>query len=357
MLDCRSDGKTTSAKFQMQAHPMLRNSRVPAQLQPFHDHASARAELARFLKAQFFGENACDESQWLRRFAYWWDENPFAHAHPCRGWCLRDGNEIVGYLGTIPTLYEDAAGRPIPALIATSWAVAEGHRHAALPMGLMLQRQGRDLMLVDTTPSAEVQALLKRWGWTPRLAVRRSLVFRGIFAALFNGSMHPQIGDLEAGKEVTRDIRRVRRISPSAANSCVQKHITPDYLRWYLASPMRQHHFVGIVDQEGVLSSYVTLISKPMRSVPTWKVMDWFTSSSTNQELRLLIGWLMSHSPAEHGNWWPFLSLAAFLPDNPWLGIPQMYEREERINHFYWLPPALKGQPHRQVMAEGDWGL
>lgn len=330
---------------------------MPIHLELFHDSPSARAELAVFLKTQFLGEDACDEPQWLQRFAYWWDENPFAQAHPCRGWCLRDGDQIVGYLGTIPTLYEDTAGRPIPALIATSWAVAEGHRHAALPMGLMLQRQGRDLLLVDTTPSPEVQALLSRWGWTARMQVRRSLVVRGISAAMFAGVMNTNLTKLEPGWEVTTDVRRVRHICPGHSKGCVQKHITPEYLRWYVASPMRQHHFVGIVDQDGMLSSYLILIAKPIRGVPTWKVMDWFSTGATNQELRVLIGWLMDHSPGEHGNWWPFISLVAFLPDDPWQGLPQIYERDERISHFCWLPPSLKGQPLRQVMAEGDWGL
>jgi hypothetical protein len=330
---------------------------MSAQLELFQDSPSTRTELAAFLKTQFLGEDACDEPQWLRRFAYWWDENPFAQAHPCRGWCLRDGDHMVGYLGTIPTLYEDATGKPIPALIATSWAVTEGHRHAALPMGMMLQRQGRDLLLVDTTPSPEVQALLTRWGWTPRMQVRRSLVVRGIPAALFAGVMNADLTKLGPEREVTTDVRRVRHISPGLAKGFVQKHITPEYLRWYAASPMRQHHFVGIVDQEGGLSSYVMLIAKPIRGVPTWKVMDWFTTLETNHELRLLIGWLIRHSPADHGNWWPFISLAAFLPDDPWQGVPQFYQREERISHFCWLPPALKDQPLRQVMAEGDWGL
>jgi hypothetical protein len=330
---------------------------MSAQLELFPDSPSARAELAVYLKTQFSGKDACDEAQWLRRFAYWWDENPFAHAHACRGWCLRDEGRIVGYLGTIPTLYENAAGSPVPALIATSWVVSEGHRHAALPMGMMLQRQGRDLLLVDTTPSPEVQALLTRWGWIARTQVHRSLVARGISAALLASMMNADLTRLEPGREVTTDLHRVRHIGHGPAKDCVQKHVTPEYLRWYAASPMRQHHFVGIVDQDGVLSSYVMLIAKPIRSVPTWKVMDWFTTAATNHELRALIGWLIKHSPAAHGGWWPFISLAAFLPDDPWLDVPKFYEREERISHFCWLPPSLKDQPLRQVMAEGDWGL
>jgi|GEM_PF-540388 hypothetical protein len=330
---------------------------MSAKLEPFHDSPSARAELVPFFMRQFQGEGSCSEEQWLKRLSHWWDTNPFAQAHPCRGWCLRDEGRLVGYLGTIPTLYEDAQGQPIPALIATSWAVEEGHRHAALPMGLMFQRQGRGLMLVDTTPSPEVQQLLIRWGWVPRTHVRRSLVVRGASAAMFASWMNASLSKLGEGLEITTDVSLIKSVAPSRPGGCVQKHITPEYLRWYVASPMREHHFVGVVDREGVLSSYVILIAKPVGGMPTWKVMDWFTTHDTTRELLAIIGWLMNHSPAVHGNWWPFISLAAFLPDDPWQGAPQVYEKEEKISHFCWLPPALKDQPLRQVMAEGDWGL
>lgn len=326
---------------------------MPAQISPFHDHDSAREELASFLVSQFNG----DAAAWSRRFVHWWDENPHAHAHPCRGWCLRDGGRLVGYLGTIPALYEDVEGKPVPALIATSWAVEEGHRQAALPMGLMLQRLGREVMLVDTTPSPEVQTLLSRWGWQSRVNVRRSLVVRGVSVAMLAEMMNADLSDLGQGLEITRDLTRVKRVCSERPQRCIQKHITPEYLRWYCSAPTREHHFLGVVDAEGQLTSYLMLMPKTVKGLPTWKVMDWFTTRPTNRELLALVGWLISQSPTEHGNWWPFVSLAAFLPEDPWLGVPRAYQREERVSHFYSLPPALKDQPIRSVMAEGDWGL
>lgn len=336
---------------------MRRDFPVPAQLEPFLDTPSTRVELAAFLQTQFLGEGACTEEMWLRRFRHWWDENPFREAHPCRGWCLRDEGKVVGYLGAIPTFYEDASGKPVPALIATSWAVAEGHRHASLPMGMMLQRQGRELLMVDTTPSPEVQALLHRWGWTPSFEVRRSLVLRGVSAAIFAEWMNASQAAMKPGCEITTDLSRVKQICPDRPGGCVQKHITPEYLHWYLNSTMRKHHFLGVVDAGGTLSSYLMLIQKPVRGVPTWKVMDWFTTKGDSQELVAMVGWLMSHSPADYGNWWPFISLVAFSPDDPWQGVPQIFAREQKVSHFHWLPPQLKGQPIRPVMAEGDWGL
>jgi len=330
---------------------------MPAQLDPFHDSAIARAELVPFLMTHFQGENACNEEQWIKRMAYWWDDNPFASAHPCRGWVLRDGGQVVGYLGVIPTFYEDPNGQPIPALIATTWAIAEEHRNAALAMGMMLQRQSRSALLVDTTPSLEVQALLNRWGWISRTEIRRSVVIRGTSLAYFAGLKSNELSLLTNGLEITTDLERIRAIHAVRSHKAIQKHVTPEYLRWYVASPMRENHFIGVVDSQGVLSSYLILTPKSIRGVPSWKVMDWFTTRETNRELLALIGHLIGKSPAKHGNWFPLIGLAAFLPDDPWEGVSQLYQRLVRVNHFYCLPPEFKGQEIRSVMAEGDWGL
>lgn len=330
---------------------------MPAQLEPFQDSSSARAELVPFLMTQFRGEGACNTEQWLKRMAYWWDENPFVHAHPCRGWVLRDAGQVVGYLGVIPTFYEDSSGKPIPALIATTWAVAEDHRNAALAMGMMLQRQSRSALLVDTTPSPEVQALLHRWGWISRHQIRRSLIIRGISLARLAGLMNSDLLPLTNGREITTDLHRVQSIDSARPQKLLQKHVTPDYLRWYAASPMREHHFIGIVDAQGQLSSYLMLTPKSVKGVSSWKVMDWFTTQETNRELLAMVGHLIGKTPADYGNWWPFISLAAFLPEDPWTGVSNAYEREEAVNHFYCLPPEFKGQEIRSVMAEGDWGL
>jgi hypothetical protein len=330
---------------------------MPAQLEPFQDSPTARTELVPFLMAQFQGEGACDEQQWMKRMAYWWDENPFANAHPCRGWVLRDEGRIVGYLGTIPTFYEDMQWQPTPALIATTWAIAEEHRNAALAMGMMLQRQSRTALLIDTTPSPEVQALLHRWGWQASTQIRRSLVMRGASFAALAKMMSPEWSDLASGKEITTDLSRVTAICTARPRPAIQKHITPEYLRWYAASPMREHYFLGVVDDAGKLSSYLMLTPKYVKGLPSWKVMDWFTTQESKRELTAMIAHLLSNSPAEHGNWWPLISLAAFLPDNPWAEVAQVYQRLEGVNHFYCLPPTLKGSPIRSVMAEGDWGL
>ena len=330
---------------------------MPAQLEPFQDSSSSRAELVPFLMTQFRGEGACDTEQWLRRMAYWWDENPFANAHSCRGWVLRDAGPIVGYLGVIPTFYEDTLGKQIPALIATTWAVAKEHRNAALAMGMMLQRQSSSALLVDTTPSPEVQKLLHRWGWTSRTQIRRSLIIRGISLARLAGLINSNGLTLPNGREITTDLHRVHSMDSTRSQKFLQKHVTPDYLRWYAASPMREHHFIGIVDAQGRLSSYLMLTQKFVKGLSSWTVVDWFTTQETNRELLAMVGHLIRKSPATHGKWWPFISLAAFPHEDPWAGVSYAYQREEAVNHFYSLPNEFKNHEIRSVMAEGDWGL
>lgn len=323
---------------------------MPARLEPYQDSPAARAELAGFLARQFPVSGTCTEPEWQRRFAHWWDENPFAHAHPGRGWVLHQGREWVGYLGVIPALYDGPTGLPVPALMATSWVVAEGHRHAALPMGLALQRQGKDTLLVDTTPSLEVQRLLDRWGWLPTKQVRRSFIVRV-------ARLHSAADRLGAGLHITGDLSRVESVNPARPRSCLQKHITPDYLRWYAAAPARRHSFLGIVDREGVLSSCLMITPGTVKRLPAWQVVDWFTCRENSHELQALVRWLMRHSPCAHGGWRPLISLAAFPPFDTWQGLPLLHQRAERINHYHFLPPGLRGVEMRHVLAEGDWGL
>ena len=120
---------------------------------------------------------------------------------------------------------------------------------------------------------------------------------------------------------------------------------------------MRAHHFIGVVNDQGQLSSYMILTPNSVKGVSSWKVMDWFTTHDTNRELLAMLGHLIGKAPSAHGNWWPFISLAAFPPEDPWSGVSHFYQREETVSHFYSLPPELKGQEIRSVMAEGDWGL
>jgi hypothetical protein len=310
---------------------------MPAEIESYHDTPAGRAELAAFLSRSFRHVGGGGGEHWQRRFRHWWDENPFASAHPCRGWVLREGDQLAGYLGVIPSLYEYGSDARVPALAATSFAIDEGHRHAALAMAAQYQKLGDECLLVDTTPSPQVRAMLKRAQWTEQGKVRRKfLIPRLVRRKVCSGAHH-----------LTTDPGSVTGIVPAAMPRPIQKHVTVDYLRWYCASPVRRHEFIGWVDEEGRLSSCLILTPRSIRGFPCWSVEDWFTSREDSSELHLLVG-------AQRRL---LLSVPDFPGQTCWQGLPVVLEREEEICHFHRLPPQLHGLPRRSVLAEGDLGL
>ena len=282
--------------------------------------------------------------------AHWWDANPYASHHACRGWTLRSREgRLVGYLGVIPSCYEDATGSLLPALLASSWAVDEEHRQAALPMGLQLNRQGGGAILIDTTPSPAVQKLLQRWGWEERRQIQRRFLLR--FA------IRGQQFQLPAHMRIISDPNEVRMLAATPQCTDIRRHVTPEYLRWYVGSRWREHHFLGMVDAEGALWAYVIVTPHTIRGVPAWSVVDWHSVRDDSIELGALVARLARRGVGTKGRWWPLVIVTNFPEDDPWQGLPHFHRRSGQACHFHSLPPTYKGQPKRSVLAEGDWGL
>ena len=64
---------------------------------------SDRGAVAEFL-AQFPGETR-DKAFWEQRFQLWWDLNP-AFTNGAEGaWAIRDGSQVVGFVGDVPSLF------------------------------------------------------------------------------------------------------------------------------------------------------------------------------------------------------------------------------------------------------------
>jgi hypothetical protein len=137
---------------------------MPAcQIEDYQDTPQARAELIPWLVAT--EPRPLSAETWGKRLAHWWDQNPFASLRNERGWVLRHEGRIVGFMALIPACYA-VNGRPVAALIASSWRIDEAHRNASLPMLMKLRRLAADTLIADTTPTPEVQTLLQRSDWT-----------------------------------------------------------------------------------------------------------------------------------------------------------------------------------------------
>jgi hypothetical protein len=324
---------------------------MPAcQIEDYHDSPPTRDELALWLAAT--DAQGLTMDVWHRRLAHWWDQNPFAALRNERGWVLRQEGTIVGFFGLIPTCYA-VKGAPVPAFIASTWRIDESCRNASLPMLMRSRRLSTETIIADTTPTPKVRELLKRAGWAGLIDIQKRFVPLGFLDTLLLRSSWPV---LPAGRHLVMDPAMVRSVSASCLScSGVEKWITPEYLRWFAASGMRRHQFVGVIDESGCLSSYLFVTPKRIRGIPAWMEIDHFTTAATNDELYALVGELVRRPAVLGGK--RLLSLAAFPGDSTWDDAPVIHRRPEHVCHYFAIPDPLKALPKRTVLAEGDWGL
>ncbi|MEZ5385410.1 MAG: hypothetical protein R3F13_07840 [Prosthecobacter sp.] len=324
---------------------------MPAcQIEDFYDTPPLREELVQWLAHGDAPAHGRDE--WCRRLEHWWDENPFASLRSERGWVLRYGGGIVGFLGLIPTCYA-VNGVPTPAFIASTWRIDEEHRNASLPMLMRFRKLSSEHIVSDTTPTPKVKELLERGGWHCLMDIRRYFIPLGLFASLCRRREWPS---LPADRRLVLDPSLVKNVdAPSATSTGVEKWITPEYLRWFAASEMRRHQFVGLVDDEGCLTSYLFLAHKRIRGIPAWMEIDHFTTVSDHRELYAIVGELVRRPSILGGR--RLLSLAAFPGDGTWDDAPVIHRRSENVCHCFAIPASLKALPKHTVLAEGDWGL
>lgn len=324
---------------------------MPAcQIEDYQDDAAAREELTGWLSTA--DPQGLDARVWRGRLAHWWDENPFSPLCPARGWVLRQEGRLVGFMALIPVCYA-VQGRPEPAYMVSTWRIDAPHRNASLPMFMKLRRLGEQHLVVDTTPTPEVQQLMRRGGWTACREVRKHFLAHGWAGRALYGGCLPQ---LAAGLRVTRDAGQVRRVAASCrSGEGIEKWVTPESLRWFAASPMRRHEFVGVVDGDGCLTSHMMLTPTRVRGVPAWLAVDHFTTRPGAEELHALVGAVVRGAAPGGARW--LLSLASFPGDDTWENLRPLHARDEHLCHHFLVPKALSHLKKHSVLAEGDWGL
>ncbi len=328
---------------------------MPCRVEPYADSPEAREELIPFLAREFASDPGA--LLWHQRLAHWWDENPFAGDSPCRGWILRHDGALVGFLGIIPTRYAHAGGM-VPALIVTSWAVAKEHRNAALAMGVQIQKLRPDFLLLQTTPSAQVREVITRLGWTGETKIRRVAVPVGRAGRLWSAFGQKTWPSVAAGRRITTDVNAVRSLArPWQESSRLEKWTTPESLRWYAGAPSRLHQFIGVVDAEGRLTSFLWFTPRRRLGLPFWLLLEAFSTEPDAQELTALVGSLVRSEAAPPGPKGALLLLTAFPQDARWSQVPRLFQDEAAVCHFHSSPPSLQAVPKHTVMAEGDFGL
>jgi hypothetical protein len=105
-------------------------------------------------------------SYWLERFAFWWDANPACTADAVRGWILRDGTRVCGFVGRIPLLWQ-IGGSLQTAYAVTTWSVAPDQRGVSLLLLARLLAESGSALVWGTTLSETTGRIFEGLRFTP----------------------------------------------------------------------------------------------------------------------------------------------------------------------------------------------
>jgi len=103
---------------------------------------------------------------WKSRFRVWWDDNPAFDSGMERGWLLRDGKAVGGFLGNLPSLFQLNGMRTVVFSI-TTWMVLPRYRDQSLALLLKQIEAAKETLLFDTTPTDQVASILEKLGFDP----------------------------------------------------------------------------------------------------------------------------------------------------------------------------------------------
>jgi hypothetical protein len=315
-------------------------------LQEYQDSPAERADLLAFLKRP--GGLVPAQGTWEERTKHWWDDNPHADLHPCRGRMHRHEGGVVGFAGSIPAAYA-LDGRQLPVLLATTLEVLPEYPKVGLAMLLKMRSLSEEIPIIHTTPSPKLQHTLLKMDARAETHVQRRFFLTGTLAKL---SRWPR---LDAAMTLTTRIEDVLAISrPYQKADRLEKWHSPESLRWQLSTPTRQQAFVGAIDASGTLHSFLILTPQRVRRLPAWDILEAFTTRDDFSELHALAGAVV-RQPGLLPSRASLITTASFPGDPTWASSPALLTREQQVCHYFMLPEALRAVPKHTVMAEGDF--
>lgn len=320
------------------------------QVQTLLDSALPQGEIAKFLH-QAWPETTLES--WQKRLAYWWNENPFHRPDSHHGFLARAEGRIVGFGGCIPAQYA-FHGQTVPGIYATSFKVEPKYAQAASSIFLAQREMMKKYIIVHSTPLPRIQTSLLKMGARAETKVTCHYIALGK-PGYFNRKLAWPA--LSSDATLVTDLTTVTALAqPYQKADQLEKFNSLESLKWYLASPMRQHHLIGAVDSQGVLTSFLMIAARSRRCLATWEIVESFTTRDDGEELLALIGTLVHQPDLLPERKWlltvPEFSHTAALEKMPTLG-----QRSEYVSHYFLLPEELRTVPKCTVLAEGDLGL
>ncbi|MBI3541728.1 MAG: hypothetical protein HY075_00420 [Deltaproteobacteria bacterium] len=219
---------------------------------------------------------------WRERFGLWWEGNPAFGGDVERGWVLRDGERVVGFLGNVPTWFQTPRG-VVRGYTASTWRVDEPYRKKSVSLYLRQVANAREGILFNTTANENVKSVLEalsfsklppsRTGKNTFLALRfpLSLAQAPLLAWL-------ALGAARAGGEV-REVTRADSAFDTLWDST--RGLYPftsvrssQVLNWFcFSAPAFSKRLLGYYE-DGRLLGYVACFSSDWRGYRVWECLD-----------------------------------------------------------------------------------
>ena len=309
----------------------------------------SQQEIATYLSS-FPTENKYSKDDWLKRLRFWWDLNPYYDDGVPRGWLLRDGERIRGFMGAIVGRFQGmTANGPIsvPSLAATTWRVDEDARGESMQIFMKYLQCKRDYLLYDSTPTPAVEKVLQ------------AFKFKGPFKT--RNAVYPllkPIGSLFHAKAVGRklstdDLRGLKMDFP-APLGFLQREISWEFLDWYCFKGLSEKHLYGIIEN-GKLQAYVIILKERFRGHDIVRVVD-FAFQEPSQ-IDGLLGRIAKGAGEEFSA--KLLVFTAF-PDNPLHASIKMplwtLDKSNQPHYEFSNAQTSRGLKWAPKLFDGDYG-
>lgn len=327
------------------------------------NNESQRKGLIHFL-ATFEGETRSEEF-WRNRLDHWWKENPFYEENIPKGWILTFQEEIVGFLGVIASeyLYRDNIYK---ALATTTWRVAAKHRKYSLRLLTKFQGFRNKYILLNTTPNDVAKKVFTAYKYHFNDAVHNYYfpirqATTTFTTRLFNAAHFLQ-------NLVARDIRLkwvylddnfyLEQSAP--ASDHLTRNISRAYLNWQCQAQSFNKEFIGCVQDDNKLSSYLILKRNKIKKINALQVIDYHTTCNDSSEILALIKHVCDHPetlPLAQGC--NLLVLSSFVSNGLLFEKKPAYviSKSSRHPQYFSTPTALNGVNKLCHLLEGDYGL
>lgn len=246
------------------------------------------ADLALFLSS--FPELSARAGFWESRFRLWWEGNPAFGPAVERGWLLRDRGGIVGFLGSVPSVFQ-LDGEPATVLNASTWMVLPEYRGRSLELLFRQLAAARHTVLFNATPTDAVARLIAGLGFKPfawgdssksflALSPRRCLESKlgaGLGGLLLSGLLAPGLDVLQRARlyrlkeSAQLQVRRVAQAGPEfdllwEKTKRLYRHTnvrTSAVLRWQaFLDPFIDNRLLGCYEGESLLGYALLKVRK-----------------------------------------------------------------------------------------------